>query len=115
MAAAAVSTFGFDVAVVLKRYPQATLDHEYLEAAIDDEDVGRTRFALSQGLVPSVDDYVDLLNSVDSTLLSEVLITRKVDGTLPEVDRARMREALPQTDRKQSTMKMLREHSFFDS
>ena len=115
MAAAAVSTFGFDVAVVLKRYPQATLDHEYLETALDDEDVGRTRFALSQGLVPSVDDNVDLLNSVDSTLLSEVLIARKVDGTLPEVDRARMREALPHTDRKQSTMKILREHSFFDS
>jgi hypothetical protein len=113
MAAASLSAVAFDAAVVLERC-HVPLPPTYLEEAIGLEDIGRIRFALSHGQEPTVDNCAILLDSTDGTVLSEVLLARKVGGVLTEVDRSRVGDALPKTSPKPTVMKVLTDHSFFD-
>ena len=101
----------FDAAVVVERYG-VPLYPNYLKQAIELNDVRRVRFALSQGQQPTTDDYVELIDSLDATLLSEVLRARQVNGTLAEPDRSRIRHALRVSMFSGYTRELLSDHSF---
>jgi hypothetical protein len=112
MIAAARNSMVFDAAVLVKRY-RVPLHHTYLGRAIVATDVGRIRFALSHGQVPVAMHYTQLFHSPDVGLLSEVLRARKVDGVLPEADRAHIQHALRVSPFNERAMKVLSDHAFF--
>jgi hypothetical protein len=83
----------FDAAILVKRY-HTPLYSRYVSDAIYYDDLGRLRFALSQGQEVSMDCYKMLMMKRDPTLLNEVLLARKMGGSIPEVDRKLIKEAL---------------------
>jgi hypothetical protein len=102
----------FDAAILVKRYG-IPLYPGYMREAIDYEDLGRLRFALSQGQEVSVVCYKLLIENADATLLNEVLLARKVGDRLPEADRELIKEALRDLDCPPNAKMVLADHSFF--
>jgi hypothetical protein len=100
----------FDAATLVKRYG-TPLYPEYMSDAVRREDVGRLRFALSQGQAVSVDCYKALIKKADPTLLHEVLLARQVGGAVSEDDRTLISEALCEVKCNPCAKKMLEDHS----
>ena len=93
-AAAEPNSYGaFDAAILVKRYG-SPLYSCYMLRAIRQEDLGRLRFALSQGQEVSGYCYEALLRAEDAALLNEVLLGRKASGCIPEADRVLIERAL---------------------
>jgi hypothetical protein len=100
----------FDAAILVKRYGMQ-LFFDYLYDAIEQEDLGRLRFALSQGVEVSATCYAALIGSADAALLNEVLLARKLGGSVPEVDRRIINEVLREFHRQPNAKKVLADHS----
>ena len=96
----------------MKRYG-TPLYPDYLFDAIRGGDLDRIRFALSQGEEVTVRCYEALISSSDPTLLHEVLLARKVGGSIPEFDRTLIIEALREVDCNPDANKVLADHSIF--
>ena len=101
--------YPFDAAILAKRYG-TPLYPGYMMSAIYHENVGRLRFALSQGQEVTGNCYYSLVVKADATLLNEVLLARKVGGSIPEVDRELIKRALHDSFLRQSTKKVLMDH-----
>ena len=99
----------FDAAIVVKRYG-IPLFPKYMMFAILDEDIGRLRFALSQGLEVSVECYKLLIMKADATYLNEVLLARNVLGRLTTTDWMRIMQALCEVPCPTGAKKVLAEH-----
>ena len=100
----------FDAAILVKRYG-TPLYHRYMIEAICLEDVVRLRFALSQGQEVSDECYEVLIEHPDATLLNEVLLARKADGSLPEADHTLIQKTLRKVKCHASAKKVLMDHS----
>ena len=100
----------FDAAILVKRYG-TPLYPRYMIEALYREDLGRLRFALSQGQGVSAECYEVLIRAVDATLLNEVLLARKRGGSLPEYDRRLIAETLCDVDCHPHAKKVLADHS----
>jgi hypothetical protein len=100
----------FDAAVLTTRYG-TPLFPNYMMRAIYHEDVGRVRFALSQGQDVSEECYELLIDNADATLLNEVLLARTVGGSIPEVDHKRIKEALHRFKCRENVSEVLAYHS----
>ena len=103
---------GFDAAILVKRYG-IPLFPDYLLYAILHEDLGRLRFALSQGQVVSDPCYEALIASSDAALLNEVLLARKAGGRIPEADLLCIKRAVHRAECHQNVQKVLADHSIF--
>jgi hypothetical protein len=79
--------------------------------AIYGDDLGRLRFALSQGQVVSDRCYEALITSSNAALLNVVLLARKSGGSIPEVDHKRIKEALRRFKCRENVSKVLADHS----
>jgi hypothetical protein len=87
------------------------LFHDYLYEAIEQEDLGRLRFALSQGVEVRAECYERLIDTADAAMLNEVLLTRKIGDNIPEADQGLIRKVLRQVDCHPNPMKVLADHS----
>ena len=87
------------------------LFHDYLYEAIEQEDLGRLRFALSQGVEVRAECYERLIDTADAAMLNEVLLTRKIGDNIPEADQALFRKVLRQADCHPNAKKVLANHS----
>ena len=117
MAAAAKYFSTFDAAVLVKRYG-VPLHRGYMKNAIQKRDIGRLRFALSQGTAPSAEAYMELIEIFDGLsepiMLAEVLDARTVNGVIPDVDRTLLERAISASKFNRGAMKLLADRSFFD-
>jgi hypothetical protein len=102
----------FDAAILVKRYG-TSLYPGYMFDAIMRGDLGRLRFGLSQGQEVSSDCYEELIEVDDATLLNEVLLARKVGGSIPEIDRKLIGIALSENKCHPNAKKVLADHSIF--
>ena len=76
----------FDASILVKRYG-APLFAQYMSGAIRRDDVGRLRFALSQGHEVTDNCFLALFQSTDAALLNGVLLASKVlSGSIPKAD-----------------------------
>jgi hypothetical protein len=100
----------FDAAILVKRYG-TPLYPEYMFEAYELDDVGRLRFALSQGQEVSADCYEKLTCSFDPTLLNEVLLGRKVGGSIPESDLSLIKQVVRRWGCHPSAARVLADHS----
>jgi hypothetical protein len=80
-----------DAAILVKQYG-TPLHARYMMDIICREDVGRLRFAVSQG------QKCRLPATEHATLLNEVLLVRKGDGSIHEADRKLISDAVRSTD-----------------
>ena len=102
----------FDAAILVKRHG-TLLFPSYLLNAIYRGDLGRLRFALSQGQEVSGVCYKALIESWDPTLLHEVLRARTVGGSIPEADQKLIKMALGWDECHPNAKKVLADYSFF--
>jgi hypothetical protein len=102
----------FDAAILVKRHG-TLLFPSYLLNAIYRGDLGRLRFALSQGQEVSGVCYKALIESWDPTLLHEVLRARTVGGSIPEADQKFIKRALGWDKCHPNAKKVLADYSFF--
>jgi hypothetical protein len=100
----------FDAAILVKRYG-IPLYPDYIWDAIRSEDLGRVRFAVSQGQQVSGNCYWELITMADPTFLNEVLLARKVGGSVPEADLTLIKEALCGFKCRPFVAKVLADHS----
>ena len=100
----------FDAAILVKRYG-IPLYSDYMFDSIDRDDLGRLRFALSQGQEVSAKCYETLIVNADTTLLNEVLVARKVGDSVPEADQTLIKQALRGFKCREYVTKVLADHS----
>ena len=88
----------------------------YITDAIEDGHLDRLRFALSQGQEVSGECYKMLTRRPDAAFLNEVLLARKVGGSIPEADCTLIKQALRESYSIPYTCvtEVLAEYSIFD-
>ena len=79
--------------------------------AVLHEDLGRLRFALSQGVEVAAECYERIIDTADAAMLNEVLLARKIGDNIPEADQALIRKVLRQADCHPNAKKVLADHS----